>query len=188
MSTKSRDEWSLPFAEPEEVGMSSKRLARIRPAMQKFIDDGKDPNFVTMVIRYGKIVHYEAQGYMDFESKKPVQKDTIYRLWSNTKPITGVATMICLEEGLLDLDDPISKCIPAFKNPVVRVLDPPRTRETGRPVPTGMTPTVPANREVSIRDCLRNTTGFATAATAPIQYLTEFPDVFPDKSWFSGPK
>ncbi|MFC2038159.1 serine hydrolase domain-containing protein [Chloroflexota bacterium] len=180
-------EWPLPFSEPEEVGISSEGLSRIKPAMQQFIDDQKDPNFVTMVIRHGKIVHYEAQGYMDFESKKSVEKDTIFRLWSNTKPITGVATMICLEEGLLNLDDPISRYISAFKNPVVRVLDPPRNQETGRAAVTGMIPTISANREVTIRDCLRNTTGFATANNAPIQYLTEFRDIFPDKNWFTGP-
>ncbi len=186
MSTKNNGEWPLPFAEPEEVGLSSERLSHIRPSLQKFIDDRKDPNFVTMVIRHGKIVYHEAQGYMDFESKKPVQKDTLYRLWSNTKPITGVATMMCLEDGLLELDDPISKYIPAFKNPVVRVLDPPRTKEIGRPA-AGTIHTVPANREVTIRDCLRNTTGFATAAKAPIQYLTEFKDIFPERKWFGGP-
>ena len=114
--SSNKSEWPLPFAEPEEVGVSSERLSRIRPALQRFIDEEMDPNFITMVIRHGKIVHYEAQGYMDFESKKPVQKDTIYRLWSNTKPITGVATMICVEEGLLTLDDPVSKYIPAFKS------------------------------------------------------------------------
>ncbi len=183
----SNKNWPLPLAEPEEVGMSSERLSRIRPAMQKFIDSEIDPNFNTMIIRHGKIVYYEAQGFMDIESKKPVQKDTMYRLWSNTKPITGVATMICLEEGLLTLDDPISKYIPVFKNPVVRVLDPPRTQERSRPNLMGMTPVVPANREVTIRDCLRNTTGFATAANAPVQYLTQFHDIFPNKEWFTGP-
>lgn len=127
---KSAASWPLPFTEPEEVGLSSERLSRIRPGLQKFIDSEKEPNFVTLVARKGKIVHYEAQGFMDFESKKPVTKDTIYRLWSNTKPITGVATMICLEEGLLNLDDPVSKYIPAFKNQVVRVQEQ-RKREDG---------------------------------------------------------
>ncbi|MFC1920179.1 serine hydrolase domain-containing protein [Chloroflexota bacterium] len=181
------NDWPLPYAEPEEVGMSSERLSRIMPAMQKYIDNQMDPNFVTMVVRKGRVVYYEAQGYMDVESKKPVQKDTIYRLWSNTKPITGVATMICLEEGRLTLDDPISKYIPAFKNPVVRAVDIVRSREAGRPAVMGMIPVIPADREVTIRDCLRNTTGFATAANAPVQYLTMFPDIFKGNSWFTGP-
>jgi len=182
----SNNDWPLPFAEPEEVGMSSERLSRIKPSMQEFIDSGKDPNFNTMVVRKGKVVYHEAQGYMNIETKKPVQKDTIYRLWSNTKPITGVATMICLEEGRLSLDDPLSRYFPSYANPVVRAPDLPRDPEAPRPM-MGMIPTVPAKREVTIRDCLRNTTGFATAANAPIQYLTMFPDVFEGNTWFTGP-
>ena len=100
----SNNDWPLPFAEPEEVGMSSVRLSSIKSRMQEFIDNEKDPNFNTMVVRKGKVVYHEAQGYMNIETKKPAQKDTIYRLWSNTKPITGVATMICLEEGRLRLE------------------------------------------------------------------------------------
>ncbi len=67
---KSTANWPLPYAEPEEVEMSSECLSHIRPVLQRFIDEGMDPNFITMVIRHGKIVHYEAQGYMDIESKK----------------------------------------------------------------------------------------------------------------------
>ncbi len=178
MSTKN-SEWPLPFAEPEEVGVSSERLSRIGPAMQKFIDDRKDPNFITMVIRRGKIVHFEALGYMDFESKTPVRQDAIYRLWSNTKPITGVATMICVEEGLLTLDDPVSKYIPAFKNQRVRTTTPQG--------PVMGTPTVPVERGITVRDCLRNTTGITTARQAPLTYLNEFKDVLAKTSLLSPP-
>ena len=97
--------------------MSAERLARIRPALQSFIDRSQTPNFVTLVAREGKIVHFEAQGYSDIATKKPVTRDTIYRLYSDTKPITGVAALILCEEGLLSLNDPVSKYIPAFKNP-----------------------------------------------------------------------
>ena len=123
MSTSRNSEWPLPFTKPEEVGFSSEWLARIRPALQKFIDQQKVPNLVTMIARDGKIVHFDAQGYMDFDSKRPASRDTIFRLYSNSKPITGVATMILYEDGRLNLDDPVSKYIPAFKNPVVRVPD-----------------------------------------------------------------
>ena len=68
-SDRSNDAWPLPMAEPEKVGFSSERLARIRPAMQKFIDEEKVPCMITLVARHGKIVHFEAQGYMDIESK-----------------------------------------------------------------------------------------------------------------------
>jgi CubicO group peptidase (beta-lactamase class C family) len=178
--------WPLPWAEPEEVGISSERLSRIKPVLQQYIDDGHAPNFATMVIRRGKIVHFEAQGYMDIERKKPVRKDTIYRMYSNSKTIDGAAIMICVEDGLLSLDDPISKYIPAFKNPVVRVLDAPRSQEKGVVSATRGISTVSANREVTIRDCLRNTTGFATASNSPFQYRTAFKDVLPDGNWFAA--
>lgn len=161
--------WPLPRVRPEEVGLSSERLGRIRPALQGFIEKGMAPNFVTLVARHGKLVHYEAQGYLDFQSCRPATVDTIYRLWSNTKPITGVATMICVEEGLLDLDDPISKYVPGFKNQ--------RVRATAAPGAMMRTPTVPVAREVTVRDCLRNTTGITTARRAPLAYLNEFRDI-----------
>ncbi len=176
----------FPIVEPEQVGLSSQRLARITPSLQKYVETKRVPHLITLVARHGKLVHYEAQGYMDFDSGRPALKDTIVRLWSNSKPIAGVATMICVEDGLLALDDPISKIIPAFSNPVVRTLEPPGRTGAVRPL-SMMTPTIPAVREITIRDCLRNTTGLATAGRAPIQYLTEFRDVFPEKEWFTGP-
>lgn len=179
---KTSANWPLPSAEPEEVGFSSERLARICPGLQEFIDKRMVPNLVTLVARHGKVVHYEAQGYMDFDSRKPATKDTIYRLWSNTKPITGTATMICVEDGLLNLDDPVSKYIPAFKNQVVRAEPGP-----GRGLPMGIT-TVPAVREITIRDCLRNTTGLSTARRAPLSYLNEFRDLIPKSGLLISPE
>jgi CubicO group peptidase (beta-lactamase class C family) len=170
MSPKvSNSNWPLPFAQPEEVGTSSDRLSRIQPTLERFIEEKLAPNFVTLAAKHGKIIYYQAQGYLDFESKKPAGKDTIYRLWSNTKPITGVATMICVEDGLLTLDDPVSKYIPAFKNQRVRV-------PAGQG-PMMMSPTVPVARDITIRDCLRNTTGLTTARKAPLSYFTEFRDI-----------
>ncbi|OGO31952.1 MAG: hypothetical protein A2Z29_06125 [Chloroflexi bacterium RBG_16_56_11] len=174
--------WPLPSAEPEEVGFSSERLAKIRPGLQKFIDKCMVPNLVTLAARHGKVVHYAAQGYMDFESRKPVTKDTVYRLWSNTKPITGTATMICVEDGLLSLDDPVSKYIPAFKDQVVKA-------EPGQGRGTLMgTATVPVATEITVRDCLRNTTGLATASRAPLSYLTEFRDLLPKSGLLMNPE
>ena len=183
MSRKGNSEWPLPFAKPEEAGMSSERLARIRPALQKFIDQQKVPNLVTLVARHGKVVHFDVQGYMDFDSKKPVSKDTIFRLYSNTKPITGVATMMLYEEGLLNLDDQVSKYIPAFNNPRVCVSD---TTEGAVVSPLSMIPTVPARRGITIRDCLRNTTGLATPHRTPMSLMREFSDVMMKLDWYPG--
>lgn len=178
MSTDSS--YPLPSAKPEDAGFSSERLAKIRPVLQKFIDKQMVPNLVTLVARRGKIVHYEVQGYMDFESKKPATKDTIYRLWSNSKPITGTAVMICVEDGLLNLDDPVSKYIPAFKNQVVRT-------ELGRGALSGV-PTVPIERDITIRDCLRNTTGLASARRVPLAYLNEYKDAIDKAGVLISPK
>ena len=180
MNIKQDQNWPLPLAEPEEVGMSSERLAKTCPGLQKFVDAEMVPNLITLVARHGKIVHYEALGYMDFESKRPAPKDTIYRLWSNSKPITGTAVMICVEDGLLNLDDPVSKYIPAFKNQVVRA-------ETDRPAFLGF-PTVPVERDITIRDCLRNTTGLATARSAPLMYLNMYQDALEKSSVLMRPE
>src|SRR5512136_2861825 len=116
---KASASYPLPMAKPEDVGFSSERLARIGPAMKKYVDRRMVPHIVTLVARHGKLVHYEAQGYLDIDSRKPAGTDTIVRLWSNSKCIAGLATMICVEDGLLTLDDPLSKYIPAFEDPVV---------------------------------------------------------------------
>jgi CubicO group peptidase (beta-lactamase class C family) len=178
--------WPLPFADASEVGVSAERLARIRPTLQKYIDQQKVPNLVSLIARHGKIVHFDALGYMDLESHKPVQKDTIFRLWSNSKPIAGVATMICVEEGLLSLDDPVSKFIPAFKNERVRV-DEVEWLRLYNCAHIMATPTIPAGREITLRDCLRNTTGLSQVNTAPIQYITEYKGIIEESGLLNAP-
>ena len=165
----------LPQVKPEEVGMSSERLAHLRPAMQRFIDQNQVPNIVTLVAREGKIVHFEAQGYADCEARKPVGKDTIFRLYSNTKPFTGVAAMILCEEGLLNLNDAVSKYIPAFQNPQVV--------STTRDRPGPPENTLPARREITIRDCLANTTGLATFRKAPHWMISKFKKYIDESGW-----
>ena len=178
MSTDNR--WPLPFGGAEDFGFSSDRLARIRPAMQKFVDLKKVPNIVTLIAREGKIVHFEALGYLDVENKIPVTKDAIFRLYSNSKPIAGLAVMILNEEGLLNLDDPVSKYIPAFKNPVVLASG---AIDRMQPGPPSMIRTVPARREITIRDCLRNTTGLATPQRSPAAFLTQFRELVEKSGW-----
>lgn len=77
----------MPTAVPEEVGMSSERLARIRPAMQHYLDEGVLPNLITVVACRGKVVHFEQWGDMDIEKQIPVQADTVFRMYSQTKPV-----------------------------------------------------------------------------------------------------
>jgi len=104
----------LPTASPESAGMSSEGLARIGPAMQAYVDDGRLAGVMTMVARRGQVVHWEAAGMRDVAAGDPLETDDIFRIYSMTKPLTSVAVMILVEEGAVALDDPVSKFIPAF--------------------------------------------------------------------------
>ena len=107
--------WELPVTSPENVGMSSKKLARTRSSVQALIDNEKIAGASIIVARKGKIVLSETFGMMDKDAKKPMKPDTILRFYSMTKPVTSVAAMMLYDEGKLKLDDPVSKYIPEFK-------------------------------------------------------------------------
>jgi CubicO group peptidase (beta-lactamase class C family) len=140
-----------PKVQPQPgAGLSSERLARIVPVMNQLVQEGKFPGMSVTVARGGKIAFQQEFGFADLEKKEPLRKDAIYRVFSMTKPVTGVAVMILLEEGRFLLDDPVSKYIPCFKG--LQVFD----SETG----SGMK-LVKADREVTIRDLLRQTSGFS---------------------------
>ncbi|NDQ56760.1 MAG: beta-lactamase family protein [Acidipila sp.] len=138
----------LPTAKPESVGMSSERLERIGTAVQHSIDDKRIAGAVTLVARRGRVVWFKPQGMMDREAGKAIRADTMFRICSMTKPITSVAVMMLYEEGHFLLDDPISKYLPEFKNPKVLVKP-----ASGDPY------SIPATREITIRDLLRHTSG-----------------------------
>lgn len=101
---------------PEELGLSSRRLARIIPTVNKHIGDDKVVGAVTLLFRKGEIVHLECFGMMDRERKKPMIPDAIFRIYSMTKPITSVALMMLYEQGHFQLFDPVAKFIPAFND------------------------------------------------------------------------
>ncbi len=104
----------LPSAKPDSVGMSAQRLDRLREGMKSLVDQGRLAGVVTMVARHGKVVEFEATGKRDIAADLPMQKDSIFRIYSMSKPITGVAMMLLFEEGKWQLDDPVSKFIPEF--------------------------------------------------------------------------
>lgn len=106
----------LAVAAPERVDVSAERLARIAPAMQRYIDAGLVAGTVTLVARHGRVVHFESQGSLDAENRVPMRKDAIFRIASMTKPITSVALMMLWEEGLFQLSDPVAKFLPEFAN------------------------------------------------------------------------
>lgn len=138
----------LPSAKPESVGLSSERLERIATVVQRDIDDKRIAGAVTLVVRHGHVAWFKGQGMLDREAGKPMPTDAMFRICSMTKPITSVAVMMLYEEGKFLLDDPVSKYLPEFKNPRVLVK-----------LASGVSYTIPATREITIRDLLRHTSG-----------------------------
>ena len=105
---------ALPAAKAENVGMSTERLTRLSEGMKSLVDQGRLAGVVTMVARRGKVIELEAIGKRDIAANLPMQKDSIFRIYSMTKPITGVAMMMLFEEGKWQLNDPVAKYIPEF--------------------------------------------------------------------------
>ncbi len=140
--------YELPTASPEAVGFSSDKLKEVKAAMQKLIDNNRIAGGVFVVARRGKVVQFEACGMMDIESGKPMKRDTIFRFYSMSKPITSVAAMILYEQGKIKLDDPVSKYIPQFKG--LKVVADPDADEIEE---------VEAKREMTVRDLMRHTSG-----------------------------
>ena len=102
---------------PEAVGLSSTRLEHIDTFLQrKYVDTGRMPGTLSLVWRRGEIAHCSAIGMADVERKKKLAEDTIFRIYSMTKPITSVAIMMLVEQGLVSLDDPVHKFIPEWKD------------------------------------------------------------------------
>ncbi len=146
---------SLPTATPESVGMSSARLARIGVALQAEVDQGRIPGAVVMIARHGKLVYSESFGYRDKASGTPMTVDSIFRIYSMTKPLVSVAAMMLVEDGKVQLTDPVSKFLPAFKTMQVSVAHP--DAEFARLTYA----TVSAAREMTVQDLLRHTAGLA---------------------------
>ena len=143
---------SPPLAEaaPETVGMSSERLARIESMCREAVENGEIPGVVALVARHGKIVFYKAFGKADNESGRILRRDDIFRIASQSKAITSTAVMMLWEEGKFQLDDPISKYIPEFKNP--QVLSWFQYKDTTYS-------TVPAKSEITVRQLLSHLSG-----------------------------
>jgi CubicO group peptidase (beta-lactamase class C family) len=151
---------ATPPTRPEDVGMSSERLQRINDVMKGYIDSHQISGAVTMVSRKGRIAHFEANGLMDIEAKTPMRRDAIFRMASMSKPVTGVAILMLMEEGKLRLTDPVSRFIPEFKNPKVAMLKNPEAPRNPQQAPEIYT--VPAERELTIRDLMTHTNGLET--------------------------
>jgi CubicO group peptidase (beta-lactamase class C family) len=156
---------AMPTARPEEVGFASDRLHRIDELIQRHLDAGRFSGAVTLVARHGRIVRLEAQGLMDIESRKPMQKDTIFRIMSMTKPIVGASIMMMIEEGKVRLTDPASKFIPEMKELEVAVTMPAPAGPPASAAPARFY-TVPAEREITVRDLLTHTSGLVSGGVS----------------------
>jgi CubicO group peptidase (beta-lactamase class C family) len=149
-----RAQTQLPQAAPGEVGLSKDRLDRIRVAMEKQIAENRLAGGIGLIARRGKIAYFETYGMADKESGRPMQKDAIFRIYSMTKAVTGVAVMMLYEDGRFSLSDPVSRYLPEFSTMKVAVerTDP----ITGKQV---LSHTVAADRPITILDLLRHTSG-----------------------------
>ena len=136
---------------PEAIGMSSDRLERLDSAMQGLVDDGLLAGITTMISRQGKIAHFGTFGHQNIEDGVEMSEDTIFRIYSMTKPITGVALMILYEEGKFRLSDPVHRYIPEFEGLVVAKEDGPN----GQPI------TEPADHPMTIRELMAHTAGLS---------------------------
>jgi CubicO group peptidase (beta-lactamase class C family) len=140
----------MDIVKPESQGFSSPRLKRIAPVMQRYIDEKKLAGISSLIARRGQVVHFEQFGMASIEDNRPIRPDTIYRIYSMTKPITTTAVMMLFEEGRFRLGDPISQYIPAFKK--MKVID---------TAPGSGGRLVGAAREITIHDLLTHTAGLS---------------------------
>lgn len=144
------------MTKPESVGFSSERLQRIHDTIQRHIAEKRIPGAVTLVARKGRIVHFEAHGLMNIEAQQPMRKDALFVLASMTKPVTGVAVLMLMEEGKIRLMDPVSKFIPEFKEMKVAV------QKDGE----SQTQLIAAEREITVRDLLTHSSGLGSGKDA----------------------
>jgi CubicO group peptidase (beta-lactamase class C family) len=176
---------SLPTVTPQEAGLSPERLKRIDEMIQRRIDAGEMAGAVAIVGRHGKVAHRVALGVMDLESKQPMTLKTIFRIASMTKPVVGLAIMMMVEEGKVRLADPVSRYIPELKGMKVAVAIPGDNAQSqasaqGGP-DDGEVPahyTMPAEREITVRDLLTHTSGLASGpiSSAAMRKLNRRPE------------
>lgn len=159
------------LADPEELGFSTERLTRINDFMKRYVDEGKVAGFVTLVARRGEIAYLDKFGYQDIAAETPMQLDSIFRIYSMTKPIASMALMMLYEEALFNLTDAVSQYIPAFEDAKVWGAD----GALESPV-----------RPITVQDLLRHTAGLSYGGYAesqsPVDKYYDEADLFNPKS------
>jgi len=146
----------IPAARPETVGLSPARLDHLKTWLQGEVDQGRIPGAVVMIVRDGKLAWSQTVGYLDKDAGKPLTKDAIFRIYSMTKPMVSVAAMMLVEDGRLQLTDPVSKYLPEFDKMNVAVA----STDAAGVVTYSM---VPAAKPITVHDLLRHTSGLGYA-------------------------
>ena len=161
--------YPLPDGDAQALGFDVDRLALLGPAMQSYVDERKVPNLITLLARHGQIVHFESRGVLDFETGVEAGKGTLCRMYSNTKPIAGAATMILFERGVLSPDDPVARFLPEWSDQRVLSTEDFSSRRARRPM--------------TIRDCLTNTTGLISPPLIPNFFRQQYRETLEKLSW-----
>ena len=150
----------LPRATPEQVDLSSARLGLITETLKADVAANKIPGAVLLIARRGKIAYFESVGKLDAATNVPMGKDSIFRIYSMSKPITTVAAMMLVEDGKLKLDDPIALYLPEFAKMTVGVEKPDASGQPSLEV-------VPARRPITVQDLMRHTSGITYGFFGP---------------------
>ncbi|HZM60865.1 MAG TPA: serine hydrolase domain-containing protein [Vicinamibacterales bacterium] len=159
----------LPTSRPEDVGLSTERLARLNKSIHEYVDAGRTPGVVTLIARHGKVVHLDAYGKADLATGRSTRADDIFRMYSMTKPITSVALLMLFEEGRFQLTDPLSKYFPAFAD--VKVF--------AGTTPQGAMMLDALRRPITIQDVFRHSAGFSYGfGNSPVDKAYQDANVF----------
>ncbi len=144
------DRLDVSKSDPESAGMNAQRLAAISIRMKEYVDANQTAGTVTIVARHGKVASFEAIGYQDVESKKPMRKDSMFRIASLTKPITCAGIMVLVDEGRISVIDPVEKYLPEYKG----------IKVSGCGGRSGYgCAGVPSSRPINIEDLMAHTSG-----------------------------
>ncbi len=156
------DRIDIDHVDPQAAGMDPHRLANIRVRMKEYVDAHKTAGTVTIVARHGKVASFEAVGYQDLESQKPMQKNSLFRIASLTKPITCAGIMVLVDEGKISVIDPVERYMPEYRGLKVNGC-------AGRPVygcPVNAPPLLTPQRPINIQDLMTHTSGLSSDASS----------------------
>jgi CubicO group peptidase (beta-lactamase class C family) len=169
-ATQAASSREIPSVAPAKEGFSAERLSRLDAKMHAYVDTGDTAGVITLIARHGRIVHFDVYGKADIEAGTPLRADSLFRMYSMTKPITSVALLMLYEEGRFQLDDPLSKYFPELKDVQVYVSGSGDAMQLEAP-----------KRPQTVRDILRHTAGFSYGGgRTPVDLLQQQAKVMAD--------